>query len=434
MARRRKGKIGGGRRATVRTRFRVKGTPDSPTREEANWAPPPGIAPAVWSVRMHLLAAMVGNDDGGGGGGVVADVGCGHGLLALGLVTSGRVDAAIGVDCSAPEVEVAREKVLRAEEAMALAAAKSSKGRLLEPVEALAALDAAEALAVEVRLGEGVAPLTPADHVHTLVVAGMGRRTMTRILDDADLTGEGDDEGVGAAGRAACESVGPSIRRLVLNPPAKDAASLRRYLFDTGAWVIDNEQLCVENEQMHVIISASRRAGAHSSPSSSSWTSSSSNDAASRTPTTSRPSDEVWMPFRVAGGSGGDADVRGTSSSWRPNAGDVIQWVGVKGDVLDLEALSDEVIGPVLRRRRPPLLKVYLRDRLEWTEGKRRAAKLRLAKVSLERRLVSQEDGEALEALAAVELDVKEEVRWLGAVVSVMASLLGELELEQFLR
>ena len=103
-----------------------------------------------------------------------------------------------------------------------------------------------------------------------------------------------------------------------------------------------------------------------------------------------------------------------------------------------MEQLADEVIGPVLRRKRPPLLMVYLRDRLEWTEGKRRAAKLRLAKLSLERR-VALDGEEGTEKMAEAEkeeeeAELKEEVRILGAIVSVMASLLGELELEQYLR
>jgi hypothetical protein len=69
-------------------------------------------------------------------------------------------------------------------------------------------------------------------------------------------------------------------------------------------------------------------------------------------------------------------------------------------------------------------------------------AKLRLAKMSLERRMLSEGDEEAIEAAEAItpreltreEVAVKEEIRLLGAVVSVMASLLGELELEQYLR
>ena len=213
-------------------------------------------------------------------------------------------------------------------------------------------------------------------------------------------------------------SVGARVNHLVLNPPAKDAADVRAYLLAPTiceAWVIDDERLCVENEQMHIMISARRSSSAANA--------------------------EVWRPFGA--GSSGDADddvlVEGTSRRWKPNAGDVIQWVGVKGDVLDLEKLADEVMGPVLRRRRPPLLTVYLRDRLEWTEGKRRAAKLKLAKISLERRVTAAEGDETrteeeTEAMNREETAVKEEVRWLGAIVSVMASLLGELELEQYLR
>jgi hypothetical protein len=43
-------------------------------------------------------------------------------------------------------------------------------------------------------------------------------------------------------------------------------------------------------------------------------------------------------------------------------------------------------------------------------EGKRRVAKLRLAKMSLERRLVSEGNEEAMKAIARGEVIVKEEV------------------------
>ena len=42
---------------------------------------------------------------------VVADLGCGHGMLALGLAASGRVTKAIAVDVSPDEVEVHPERV-----------------------------------------------------------------------------------------------------------------------------------------------------------------------------------------------------------------------------------------------------------------------------------------------------------------------------------
>lgn len=67
-------------------------------------------------------------------------------------------------------------------------------------------------------------------------------------------------------------------------------------------------------------------------------------------------------------------------------------------------------------------------------KGKRRAAKLKLAKMSLERRMLSEDDEKGVEAITRKEVAAKEEVRRLGAVVSVMASLLGEIELEQYLR
>ena len=302
---------------------------------------------------------------------------CGHGLLALGMVTSGRVRAAIGVDISVAEVEVARDTVRRVAKA-----AVSGLGIAME---------------VEIRLGDGAAALTGEDGVDTLVVAGVSGRTIARFLNDvigaggerddcvcagdAEVSDAGERDGrgggdgavvdsaasmrdsVGGGGGASASvraSVGASIRRLVLNPPAKDAAGVRAYLLGTEAWTIDDEQLCVENEILHVIISASRRDHASSSSSSSpssSWSASNGDIG------TAGATSEVWRPFGSGGG-----DVKGASGTWKPNAEDAIQWVGANGDILDLETLADEVIGPVLRRRRPPLLTVFLRDRLEWTE------------------------------------------------------------------
>ena len=394
----------------------MKGCPDAPTREEVEWAVPLGISPAAWSVRMHLLADMVG-DEGRG----AADLGCGHGLLALGLVSSGRRRHAIGIDRSEPEVEVARENVIRAQETIIRAA--SSTEAPLPP-----------SLAVDIRLGDGAEPLTREDDVDTLIIAGIGAQTMMRVLTPAksmgDETNSGDgEEAVSGEMRGEFRVSGvdqplTSIERLVLNPPAKDAQTIRGFLSRSGAWIIDDEQLCVENEQMHVMISASRSDRASISASSSS---SSKCDDAEMAATSG--SSKVWEPFVEL-----DGDVEGASSSWKPSADDVIQWVGVKGDVMDLDELADEIIGPVLRRRRPPLLKVYLRDRLDWFEGKRRAVKLSLSKLLLERRVLSEDESDKLESIARKEVALREEVRWLGASITLMASLLGELELEEYLR
>ena len=52
--------------------------------------------------------------------------------------------------------------------------------------------------------------------------------------------------------------VGARVSRLVLNPPARDAQTIREYLRRDDEWVVDDERLMVEKEQMHVLIRASR--------------------------------------------------------------------------------------------------------------------------------------------------------------------------------
>ena len=272
----------------VRARFRVKGEPDAPSKEEIGWNAPPGIPPNAWSVRMHVLADVIGDD-----AGVVADVGCGHGLLAIGLSTGGRCVKAIAIDASAPEVEAA--------------SANARKARAFCGGDACA-------LNVDVRLGNGAEALNVADATNVIVVAGVGAKTMINILEAAALGGDGP---------------GASVERLVLNPPAKDAEAIRRWLMDSSrrnargpsVWVIDDERLVVENEQLHVVVAA-RRA-------------------------TATPQEEVDAASASGSGSG----------SARPD-------------------LADVVIGPVLRASSPeesPLLGCYLGQRLEWTVDARDA-------------------------------------------------------------
>lgn len=111
----------------------------------------------------------------------VADIGSDHGLLPRLLVARGRA-----VRCVATEISRARS------DALSLALERHPDPRL------------------EIRHGDGLAPLETADRLDALVVAGVGAATIERIL--------GDD---------GPERLG--VRRVVLQPQT-DPARVRRFL------------------------------------------------------------------------------------------------------------------------------------------------------------------------------------------------------------
>jgi tRNA (adenine22-N1)-methyltransferase len=115
-----------------------------------------------------------------------ADVACDHGLLATALVASGRVPRAVASD-------------LRPEP---LAGARRNASRL--GVSHL----------VDVRLGDGLLPLTPQDACATAFIAGVGGATAADILSAVDPRALG-------------------IRRLVFQVP-QAAHALRRHLREHG--------------------------------------------------------------------------------------------------------------------------------------------------------------------------------------------------------
>ena len=179
----------------------------------------PGVPPAAWSVRMHLLARMVSD---GTVGGVAADLGCGHGLLALGLVTGGRVDAAVGVDRSAPEVDVARENVRRARETIETGDAAS-----------------APTPSRPHRLGDGAKPLTvkttstasssPASAPEPCAPSSTPRDSTDAQIDpDPDL----DPDRSGWRAREPTRA----------QPAGEDAQTIREYLRRDDEWVVDDER------------------------------------------------------------------------------------------------------------------------------------------------------------------------------------------------
>ena len=324
---------------------------------------------------------------------VVADLGCGHGMLALGLAASGRVTKAIAVDVSPDEVEVANAKAAQANETIVQA---STSGDGIK-------LPCASPLPIDVRLGDGAEALVAEDGVDVVCVAGVGGRTMVKMLKAAGLhqrlrharNRDDDDDDDACA----------SVTRLVLNPPATDIPEVRKWLMETDAWTVCDERLQVENGQMHAVLAATRRARA----------------ASDHTPSvevpvqvdTEPPDDTTW------GGSG----------SWSGGGG-------------DFQKVADVHVGPVLRVAKPKILGLFLRNRVEYFEARRRGAleTLRRARTeearspALECSLaLSSEDEDAVSFLLEVRarrVAAEAEVERLSKIVGVMSTVLGEVNMK----
>ena len=141
-------------------------------------------------------------------GAPLADVGCDHALLAIAALRQERVPYAVATD---------RRR-------RPLAAARRRLQALPEPL----------ARRLDLRLGEGLAPLRPQDGLATVVLAGVGSRTIREILDSG-----------------AVEALG--LRRLVLQPQ-RSAAATRRDLLDAGRWHIRDEILLEERGEFYVTL------------------------------------------------------------------------------------------------------------------------------------------------------------------------------------
>lgn len=271
--------------------FKVRGAPDEPTFDRST---APEGASWAWSSRLDALKSMAcapletESRERGAVPTTVADACCGHALLGLGMPESVRV---IAIDRSALELVVAKQNVERAREAVG------------DGVVTRVTLREGDGL----RLEEGEEP-------DVVVVAGVGANTMARVLEEG---------GVGKNGKRL-----DVVRRLVLNPPAKDGAKIRRWLAENG-WSVRDERLVVENGTMHLAVSAER----------------------------------------------------GT------------------GDLMESLSLRDEIVGPILGQQsasESPLLKLYVKKRLEWVREVRRQAKQSLT--TLVRR-ANADDEESIERL-----------------------------------
>jgi tRNA (adenine22-N1)-methyltransferase len=151
--------------------------------------------------RLAAIAALIPP------GSRVADVGTGHGRLPLSLCACGR-----SVHCIATE----------------------KSPRLLADARRRSA-DHPGAPGVELRAGDGLAPLRPEDRVEVLVLAGMGARKIIRILDDERL------------GRL-------SIRRLVVQPQS-EPQRLRNWLLRSGFGIVA-EHCALDRGRRYTVIAA----------------------------------------------------------------------------------------------------------------------------------------------------------------------------------
>ena len=150
--------------------------------------------------RLAAVAALVPR------GARAADVGTDHAYLAIALLNEQDVETVIATDKNEGPCAAARRTI----------SASGFTNR------------------VQVRLGDGLAPLSPGE-VDTVCIAGMGGGLIASILAE------------GAAVLAEAS-------RLVLQP-MNDAAALRQWLYDNG-WHIVEESLATADGRLYEIIAA----------------------------------------------------------------------------------------------------------------------------------------------------------------------------------
>ena len=150
--------------------------------------------------RLAAVAALVPR------GARAADVGTDHAYLAIALLNEQDVDMVIATDKNEGPCAAARRTI----------SASGFTNR------------------VQVRLGDGLAPLSPGE-VDTVCIAGMGGGLIASILaEGAEVLAE--------------------ASRLVLQP-MNDAAALRQWLYDNG-WHIVEESLATADGRLYEIIAA----------------------------------------------------------------------------------------------------------------------------------------------------------------------------------
>jgi len=138
----------------------------------------------------------------------LADIGTDHAWLPIDLVGRGVCPAAVATDIQKGPADTARRHIE--------AAGLSDK--------------------IEVRVGDGLAPLSPADGCRDVVVAGMGGETIAAILAAADWVRD------------------PALR-LILQPMSRPE-KLREFLYENG-FGIERETVAREGSRCYVCMAAS---------------------------------------------------------------------------------------------------------------------------------------------------------------------------------
>ena len=140
---------------------------------------------------------------------VPVDVGCDHGYLLISLVQKGWIPRGIGVDIGSGPLAAAQEHVI--------SAGLSDK--------------------IELRLGDGLQTVD-AGEGESLVIAGLGGKTMLYILQDEKERAD-------------------SFLEWVLEPQS-DADEVRRYLYDSGYLILE-EEMIRESDKFYPIMKVTSR-------------------------------------------------------------------------------------------------------------------------------------------------------------------------------
>jgi len=159
----------------------------------------------------------------------VADIGCDHAQLSVGLIQSDVADNVIAVDRMNSPLNIGRENAHNAG----------------EDVESR----------IEFRLGEGLDPLRPNDGVKAVCIAGVGARCIIDILESS-YTHDGDSEDEGG-NKDSLRILG--VEHLVLQPVSphpQHMIPLRRWL-EERHWSIQNETITMNRKRLYLNILAS---------------------------------------------------------------------------------------------------------------------------------------------------------------------------------
>ena len=143
----------------------------------------------------------------------LADIGTDHALIPIAAVLLADAPRAIGIDRAAEALEGGAEHV-----------AEYGMERR-----------------VDLRLGEGLSPLVEEDEVRTVVMSGVGAKTMLDVMETSRL-----------------EQLG--VERLVLQPNRSEIVA-RREILQRPDWVLSDESLVEENDYFYVVFTVDLEPG-----------------------------------------------------------------------------------------------------------------------------------------------------------------------------